>query len=505
VDILANSPNEPAKNAIDSRYLWPILIFENVCECSGNFGGANGDCSECDFGWIGANCNVKKPPVIRKKFSSLTSEEKRKVVNATRDLKHETGYWSVIVDEPNNYTSGTVQLQNVSTYDSFIVLHGFIARDDSCNLINKNVNIDFAHKGPVFPLWHRRYILIVEREFQRILQNESFGLPYWQWEVNDMSPFHEDYFGSLPHHQHTNYNRSKSIINPYIWNTLCDLNYQNESLSCSDYWKACNPAEDLAKKQMLQRDGARSGVYLPNVNEVKIALATNSYSAPDINGQYNTLYPPRSSFSNRLEGWNRVCSALPCVSPSLTPIDQVHMHNVIHVWIGGHMLYIPAAVNDPIFNLHHCNVDRMLESQELLPAYAPISNGHPGHNRDDYIVPFFPLITPGKQYQLSKRWGYVYDELIPADTMDYDIPTCDVNSTCAFCDANGTCINCFNIDYMCPLPNVLVSPQGDVGKLDILIWLGIIALSFISTCCLLLIIMFIIHIKLTCTIVSSGF
>jgi dopachrome tautomerase len=72
VDILANSPNEPAKNAIDSRYLWPILIFENVCECSGNFGGANGDCSECDFGWIGANCNVKKPPVIRKKFSSLT-------------------------------------------------------------------------------------------------------------------------------------------------------------------------------------------------------------------------------------------------------------------------------------------------------------------------------------------------------------------------------------------------------------------------------------------------
>ena len=63
---------------------------------------------------------------------------------------------------------------------------------------------------------------------------------------------------------------------------------------------------------------------------------------------------------------------------------------------------VPAAVNDPIFNLHHCNVDRVLESwlqrfakgdpdTKQLPSYVPLTRAHPGHNRDDYMVPFFPF------------------------------------------------------------------------------------------------------------------
>ena len=38
---------------------------------------------------------------------------------------------SVIVEEPSNYTSGTVSLQNVSTYNFFVFLHQFVARSDS--------------------------------------------------------------------------------------------------------------------------------------------------------------------------------------------------------------------------------------------------------------------------------------------------------------------------------------------------------------------------------------
>ena len=49
----------------------------------------------------------------------------------------------------------------------------------------------------------------------------------------------------------------------------------------------------------------------------------------------------------------------------------------------------------------------------LLPTYVPVRGGHPGHSRDDYMVPFLPLITAGGQYHVVEEWGYRYDELIP--------------------------------------------------------------------------------------------
>ncbi len=120
--------------------------------------------------------------IRRKSFNRLTIAEKQTLINATRDLKKEMGYWSVIVGEPSNYMSGTVTLENVSTYNLFIYLHDYVTRDDDVctKQVNKNVSIDFVHSGPVFPVWHRHYILLLEKEFQRITGNVSFAGVYRQ-------------------------------------------------------------------------------------------------------------------------------------------------------------------------------------------------------------------------------------------------------------------------------------------------------------------------------------
>ena len=177
VQILQQTPNVPEKGAADARYLWPVVVFGFVCVCDGNYWGV--DCSECAFGWTGTDCSVRKEPVIRKSFARLSQEEKQTLINATLKLKEDMGRWSVVVKEPQNYSTGTVTLQNVSTYNFFIFLHDYVARNSSCDSANMNMSIDFAHSGPAFPVWHRRYILIVEREFQRITKNDSFGFPYW--------------------------------------------------------------------------------------------------------------------------------------------------------------------------------------------------------------------------------------------------------------------------------------------------------------------------------------
>ena len=242
-----------------------------------------------------------------------------------------------------------------------------------------------------------------------------------------------------------------------------------------------------------------------------IAIAAPSYDAADTSGMY-FRFDPRTSFRSRLEGWNIICSAVKCTGPRDTrqSVDADHMHNNVHDWVGGQMDDVPAAVNDPVFNLHHCNVDRILESwmqrfaggqlssSNLLPAYVPVSGGHPGHNRDDYMVPFFPLITAGEQYRVAEEWGYVYDELILADIPDDEILDCSnilPSTSCPICDANTTCINCtISQAQMCPAPNTIPERfgiQADTGNQNVLLGLGL-GLGILLFLCVITIIILVI-------------
>ena len=61
------------------------------------------------------------------------------------------------------------------------------------------------------------------------------------------------------------------------------------------------------------------------------------------------------------------------------------LHNRVHIWVGGDM-GPGTSPNDPVFFLHHCNVDRLWALwQHAHPAstYLPASGGPPGHNLND--------------------------------------------------------------------------------------------------------------------------
>lgn len=70
-----------------------------------------------------------------------------------------------------------------------------------------------------------------------------------------------------------------------------------------------------------------------------------------------------SSFRNLLEGW-------------VSDRGQPETHNRVHVWVGGSM-GPGSSPNDPVFFLHHCNVDRL---------WALWQFRHPGQN--------YPRIVP---------------------------------------------------------------------------------------------------------------
>ncbi|KAJ7384690.1 hypothetical protein OS493_020271 [Desmophyllum pertusum] len=101
---------------------------------------------------------------------------------------------------------------------------------------------------------------------------------------------------------------------------------------------------------------------------------------------------------------------------------------------------VPSAPNDPIFVLHHCFVDRILEkwlrkykkdASVLSATEAPI-----GHNRDDVIVPMFPVYTHEEFFSESFSFGYDFEGIdkdgkSPDDeeTEDASLGRCPVSDT----------------------------------------------------------------------------
>jgi len=120
----------------------------------------------------------------------------------------------------------------------------------------------------------------------------------------------------------------------------------------------------------------------------------------------NTVYdqtPFNSSSSggvrNFIEGW----------------VGSSRVHNNVHIWVGGDMR-LSSSPNDPVFFLHHCNVDRIWAAwQEKHPMseYVPGQNAPASlqfHRIDDPLYSVFnEQVTPRAMLDYNPR--YVYDTL----------------------------------------------------------------------------------------------
>src|SRR3954454_5377780 len=74
----------------------------------------------------------------------------------------------------------------LSTYDLFVVWHHLsMMRLTPPTQGDRNA----AHSGPVFFPWHRLMLLLFELQIQRLLGDDDFGLPYWDWAADgDLPP-----------------------------------------------------------------------------------------------------------------------------------------------------------------------------------------------------------------------------------------------------------------------------------------------------------------------------
>lgn len=248
---------------------------------------------------------------------------------------------------------------DISIFDTFVAIHLGVwqllwGTGDAAG-------VDGAHGGPAFLPWHREYLRRLEKSLQTV--EPEVTLPYWNWGLGTAADIQAPLTanalgpeGSGPNNEVTDghFKLAPDVnLNPLGWPVDPRLNING--------W---GPAM-RRNPTIVLRDGM-AGIL----------------SA--------TAYGP---FFAALE-----------TGP----------HNRIHGDVGGNMGNM-ASPNDPLFWLHHCQVDHIWAMwQEDHPGaanYNPTHSGGHGHRVDDLMWPW----DGGRSTPGADPWG-IFDAVIDAAT-----------------------------------------------------------------------------------------
>jgi tyrosinase len=332
--------------------------------------------------------------IIRKSVSSLTGPERTAFVNAVKALK----------SAPSRFTPPTT-----GRYDDYVYVHmqamlELAINDPTQPVANGNWTLVsdmrmpmWAHRCPAFLPWHRELLYQFERDLQTVSHDPNLAIPYWDWSVDqspDGPPWLADFMGG----------------------DGADGPVTSGPFAGPENWKL-NLSEDLVG-HLVRGFGRFAGFpRLPTAAEVDATLAESRYDAAPWNDK-----AALASFRNQLEGWH--------VPAGSTARDG--MHNLVHLWVGGNSgTMLPStSPNDPVFFLHHCNVDRLWavwqqlhpSSRHYLPRH-PLA-GDPAQALNEPMIFFDPKLSstppwsdpPATPSRVMDHHGlnYTYDQEPPS-------------------------------------------------------------------------------------------
>lgn len=294
-------------------------------------------------------------------------------------------------------------------YDQLVSFHREAVRHARVDL-----GYAVAHETPAFLPWHRKLMLLVEDAI-RMTAFPDFALPYWDWADPASADvlFADDFMGPALGDPDDNY---AVAAGPFRKGQF-PVNLTPIPIGDMDAANQC-PFNFLTR-------GPKS-VALPTAEEIAAAMAITRYSAPP----YDNSVDFDQSFNNTLLG-----------IPN-TPGADPFMHSAVHAYVGGtwagnyhdhlfephditysgSMAVLDASPNDPIFFLHHNNVDRLWAEWQRVHGhgYEPESGYRRYYNVDDEFYPFHlykdrPMMTltgmtPRSMLELAPL-GFTYDTL----------------------------------------------------------------------------------------------
>ncbi|NXP60289.1 TYRO Tyrosinase, partial [Chloropsis cyanopogon] len=275
-------------SGVDDREDWPSVFYNRTCRCEGNFMGFS--CGECKFGFSGLNCTERQVKTRRNIFQ-LTASEKNKFLaylNLAKNIPSQdyviaTGTYAQMDNGSNP------MFRDINVYDLFVWMHYYASRDTLLGGSNVWRDIDFAHEAPGFLPWHRVFLLMWERQIQRITGDENFTIPYWDWrDAEDCEVCNDEYMGGR-HPTDPNLLSPASIFSS--WQVICTRSeeYNSQQALCSA------TGEGPIRRNPGNNDKSRTP-RLPSSADVEFCLSLTQYESGPMDKMANY------SFRNTLEG-----------------------------------------------------------------------------------------------------------------------------------------------------------------------------------------------------------
>ena len=261
---------------------------------------------------------------------------------------------------------------NVSTYDYFAWWHhrgmNTFTPDTDTNFWGRNA----AHGGPSFGPWHRYLLLVFEFQLRRILNDDDFRLPYWDWGAETSAPFQSALWDSE--------------VMGGTGDPVTSGPFREAEFSVRLTQNGNSDDFIFVNRGLRRRIGLLTS-SLPSTSEIRETIRDFS--------QYATL------------PWNN--------SPSTGGFRkelEIPLHNMIHRFVGGDMM-TTTSPNDPVFYLHHANIDRIWSAwQDVYGTtnYVPFQNESAAlmmHRIDDRLHSFLPqTVTPRMVLDHSPYYQY---------------------------------------------------------------------------------------------------
>ncbi|XP_072889400.1 tyrosinase-like [Hemitrygon akajei] len=409
----------------DFRLAWPSAFFAYACACHPRFSGF--DCGKCAGGWRGPFCE-RWAVRVRKGVHQLSRQQWRVLLRTLKKAKgtisHRYVILATLAPDRSSFSSpsspyasssrfsftlfpfsspfpsapplpGYLAFLNATVYDLTTWMHylatkplggkaGGGLREGAISSAN------FAHGGPAFAPWHRRYLAFLEEELRILSGDEDFSLPYWNWtRTPGCDVCRVSQMGRSD-------NRGKIRAPAFLtgWKTVCT--YDGDTEASMD--TIC--LQPTRQTHLLwRRPGGDPGApRLPTTRDVSDALQLQNYDSHPFN-QFAI-----SSFRNVLEGYQK---------PNRPGSWGRALHNLVHTYLNGTISKVAVASNDPIFLLHHAFIDKIWE--DWLRAHPDRFHMYPlhglvpeGHRWDSYMVPYLPPVRIIDYYKASVHLGYTY-------------------------------------------------------------------------------------------------
>lgn len=283
------------------------------------------------------------------------------------DLTLRRNAYSMSSTDWNRFVQALRKLKANGTYDAWTRRHHQAIMDLTLYPGETGTGRNAAHRGPSFGPWHRVALRQLELQLQAVDKGTPpLGIPYWAWDTEAAS-----------------------------WQTARLWTMIGGNGDPAQGWRV--PTGPFAAWTSVIWNAATNRF-------VSRAGILRQFGTDGLISPAGTMQIPTYDVAPWNESSNRTVS-FRC--------DLEGGHDYVHVQIGGDML-AGTAPNDPVFWLHHANIDRLWatwQTSKGITNYQPTSGGPPSHNLNDRMRDLPPgSWTPANQL----NWGasnYTYDVL----------------------------------------------------------------------------------------------